>query len=182
MTVRSAEIVRPRRPITWPTSSSDTWSSSTSASSSSARSTTTESWSSTRDFVRNARSSSTAGLGDALDAQELLDRVGRLRAVLEPVLRALLVDHDLRGLRLRVVAADRLNHAAVTRRALIGNDDAPDRILLAPHAGESYSYGHKRPGSLACDVYLRPYRRPEPINCCRFGILPPAICFMTFRI
>src|SRR3954469_4823738 len=69
--------------------------------------------------------------------------------MLEPVLGALLVDHDLRGLRLRVVAADRLDHAAVTRRALIGNGDAPDRILLAPHAGESNSYGHKRPGSLA---------------------------------
>src|SRR4051794_40952843 len=84
------------------------------------------------------------GLGDALDAEELLDRVGRLRAVLQPVLGALLVDDDLRGLRLRVVAADRLDHAAVTRRALIGDDDAPDRVLLAPHAGESDSYGHKR--------------------------------------
>src|SRR4051794_21264419 len=69
--------------------------------------------------------------------------------MLEPVLGTLLVDHDLRGPRLRVVAADRLDHAAVTRRALIGDDDAPDRVLLAPHAGESDSYGHKRPGSLA---------------------------------
>src|SRR5213079_2753795 len=109
---------------------------------------------STRDFVRNSSSSSIDGvrLGDALDAQELLDRVGRLRAVLEPVLGTLLVDHDLRGLRLRVVAADRLDHAAVTRRAQIGDDDAPDRILLAPHAGESDSYGHKRSASLACVV------------------------------
>src|SRR3954453_8027919 len=57
---------------------------------------------------------------------------------------ALLVDDDLRRLRLRVVAADRLDHAAVARRALIRDDDAPDRVLLAPHAGESYSYGHKR--------------------------------------
>src|SRR3954453_21842745 len=84
------------------------------------------------------------GLGDALDAQELLDGVARLRAVLQPVLRALLVDDDLGGLRLRVVAADRLDHTAIPRRALIRNHAPPDRVLLAPHAGESYSYGHKR--------------------------------------
>src|SRR3954470_18466912 len=87
--------------------------------------------------------------GDALVAQELPDRIGRLRAIVEPVPRALLVDHDLRGLGLRVVAADRLDHTAVARRALVGDDDAPDRILLAPHAGEADSYGHKRRKSLA---------------------------------
>src|SRR5204862_2582729 len=68
--------------------------------------------------------------------------------------RAGLVDDDLGRLRLRVVTADRLDHAAVTRRALIGDDYAPDRILLAPHAGESYSYGHKRPASLACVLQM----------------------------
>src|SRR3954462_16031789 len=104
----------------------------------------------------NSSSSSIDGFGlrDALYAQALLDRVGRLRAVLEPMLRAILVDDDLGGLRLRVAAADGLDHAAVTRRALIGDGDAPDRILLAPHAGESNSYGHKRAASLARVVQM----------------------------
>ena len=50
---------------------------------------------------------------------------------------------DRRGLGLRVVVADRLDEAAVARRALVGDDHAPDRILLAPHAGEANSYGHR---------------------------------------
>ena len=45
---------------------------------------------------------------------------------------ALLVDHDRRGVGLRVVVADRLDRAAVARRALVGDDDAPDRVLLRP--------------------------------------------------
>jgi hypothetical protein len=48
---------------------------------------------------------------------------------------ALLVEDDLGRLGLRVVAPDLLDHAAVARRALIGHDDAPDGVLLAPHAG-----------------------------------------------
>ena len=60
------------------------------------------------------------GLGargsDALGAQQGRDpRAGGLRAVFEPVARALLVDHDHRGIGLRVVVADRLDRHA--RRA-----------------------------------------------------------------
>jgi hypothetical protein len=35
------------------------------------------------------------------------------------VLKALLVEHDRRGLGLRVVVADRLDEAAIARRALV---------------------------------------------------------------
>ena len=56
---------------------------------------------------------------------------GGLGAVVEPVAGALLVDLDQRGLGLRVVVADRLDRATVTRRALVGDDDAPDRVLAA---------------------------------------------------
>src|SRR4029453_5263202 len=75
-------------------------------------------------------------------------RVRRLRPAGDPVLEALLVDHDRGGLGLRVVVPDRLDEAAIARRALVGDDHAPDRILLAPHAGEADSYGHRgREGS-----------------------------------
>src|SRR6185436_16797827 len=79
-------------------------------------------------------------LGVCLD--ELLHGVGGLRAARDPVPEALLVDHDRRGLSLRVVVADRLDEPAIARRALVGDDHAPDRILLATHAGEANSYGH----------------------------------------
>ena len=68
------------------------------------------------------------------------DRAGRLGAVVEPVARALLVDHDHRGIGLRVVMADRLDRAAVARRAAVGDDDAPDRVLSRTHPSESDSY------------------------------------------
>jgi hypothetical protein len=67
--------------------------------------------------------------------RELLHLVARLRAASDPVLQTLLVEHDRRGIGLRVVVADRLDEAAIARRALVGDDHAPDRVLLAPHAG-----------------------------------------------
>src|SRR5258707_13209476 len=68
---------------------------------------------------------------DPLDAQQLAHRGGGLRAARQPAASALLVENDRRGVGLRVVVTDRLDHAAVARRALIGDDDAPNRILLA---------------------------------------------------
>ena len=58
-----------------------------------------------------------------------------LRAALDPLACALLVDHDRRGLRLGVVVADRFDHAPVARGALVGDDDAPHRDpSWRPHA------------------------------------------------
>src|SRR3954465_5589741 len=78
-------------------------------------------------------------LRDALSLQELLDRVGRLGAAIQPVPDPLLVEHDRRGVGLRVVATERLDEATVARRARVGDDDAPHRVLLPAHAGESHS-------------------------------------------
>ena len=57
-------------------------------------------------------------------------------------LRALLVELDRRGLGLRVVLADRLDRAPVARRAFVGDDDAPDRVLLRTHPSKSDSDCH----------------------------------------
>src|SRR5207248_7158806 len=39
-----------------------------------------------------------------------------------------------------VIAPDGLDHAAVARRALVGHDDAPDRVLPTPDARQPYTY------------------------------------------
>src|SRR3954453_22830539 len=78
---------------------------------------------------------------DPLRAHELADGPARLRAAGEPVPDALLVEDDLRRLGLGVVAPDGLDHAAVAGRALVGDYDAPNRVLLASHAGQPHSYG-----------------------------------------
>src|SRR4051794_23483829 len=62
--------------------------------------------------------------------------------MLQPVLRPLLVEDDRRGLGLRVVLADRLDRAPVARRAFVGDDDPPDRVLLRTHPSESYPHSH----------------------------------------
>src|SRR5215218_1622194 len=116
--------------------------------SSSSSSTTTASGSSTRALTRNssssviARARLAAGSFDALGAQQGRHGLRGLGAVLDPVARALLVDVDRRGLGLRVVLADRLDRAPVTWRAFVGDDDAPDRVLLRTHASKSDSDCH----------------------------------------
>src|SRR3954453_17904104 len=117
--------------------------------SSSSSSTTTASGSSTRALTRNSSSSVTgpslaAGGGDALGAQQPGDRLRGLGAVLEPVARALLVELDQRRVGLRVVLADRLDRPAVTRGAFVGDDDAPDRVLLGTHSSKSDADSHER--------------------------------------
>src|SRR5213078_1694998 len=64
---------------------------------------------------------------------------GGLCALGQPVAHALLVDLDGRRVGLRVVLAEDLDHATVARGALVGGDDAPDRILLPTHTGEPES-------------------------------------------
>src|SRR5262245_12273510 len=139
ITARSALATRPPRPMTRPRSSSATSSSSTTSPSISSTSvTSTASGSATRERARNSSSSRTApdpsGLAagglDALDAKQRRHGAGRLGAVVQPVARAVLVDHDQRRVRLRVVLADGLDRATVARRALVGDDDPPDRVLL----------------------------------------------------
>src|SRR4029077_3143595 len=87
-------------------------------------------------------SSLAAGGGDALGAQQPRDRLRGLGAVLEPVARALFVDLDPRGGGLRVVLADRLDRPPVARGTFVGDDDAPDRVLLRTHPSQSYPYSH----------------------------------------
>src|SRR3954451_24895054 len=83
-----------------------------------------------------------AGGLDPLGAKQSRDRTSGLCALLEPVLGAILVDHDQRRIRLRVVLADRLDRAAVPRRALVGDDNPPDRVLLRADPAKSDSHGH----------------------------------------
>src|SRR6476646_8456984 len=138
--------------------------------SSSSSSTTTASGSSTRALTRNSRSSViradrlAAGSLDALGPQQGRDRLRRLVTVLEPVARALLVDVDRRGLGLRVVLADRLDRPTVTRGAFVGDDDAPDRVLLRTHPSKSDSDCH-RAGQIS--VFA-------PSGAARAGCHPPA--------
>src|SRR3954466_135217 len=56
-------------------------------------------------------------LGDSLRLEELLDRLARLRAALQPVPDALLVEHDRRWPGLRGVAAEGLDEAPRARGA-----------------------------------------------------------------
>src|SRR5438093_5039822 len=117
--------MRPCRPITLPTSSFATCNCSTCAPSRSISSTWTASGSST-----SRRASSASSSANVLRLEQALDRVGRLRALREPVLDLVLVELDRRRVGLRVVAADDLDELAVARRARVGGDDAVDRILL----------------------------------------------------
>src|SRR3954447_21581976 len=141
--------------------------------SSSSSSTTTASGSSTRALTRNSSSSVTgpslaAGGGDALGAQQPGDRLGGLGAVLEPVARALLVELDQRRVGLRVVLADRRDRPAVARGALVGDDDAPDRVLLGTHSSQSYPYGHERGEVSAYAPWgAAPCRSSAPAAACR---------------
>src|SRR4051794_1801341 len=82
---------------------------------------------------------------DALRAQELADLRGGRGAGGDPVAHAVLVDRDGRGLGLGVVLPQDLDVAAVAGRALIGGDDAPDRVLLRAHARQSESNCHGSP-------------------------------------
>src|ERR1700736_3291609 len=73
---------------------------------------------------------------DPPDAQQLSHCLGGLCPARQPRASTLLVDHDRRWFRARVVVADRLDHATVAGGALIGDDDSPKGFLLAAHSRE----------------------------------------------
>src|SRR5262245_54143374 len=87
------------------------------------------------------------GLAHAQLAEERLHRVGRLRADVQPVQRALLVELHLfvDGLAERVVGAQLLDRRAVAARARVEDADAVRGAVLAPDALQSNPGGH--PGS-----------------------------------
>src|SRR5215510_7617053 len=109
-----AFTVRPSRPMTLPTSSGATFSSNSVPPSAGWLRSSTWSGRSTSPRARDSNSSSTAsglgGLAGALD--EPGDGLGRSGARLQPVLQALLLELDLRGLEVRVVRPDRLDELA----------------------------------------------------------------------
>src|SRR3954447_10402153 len=117
-----------------------------------------------------------SGGGDALGAEELPDRLGGLCTALEPVAGALLVAGDLRRGGLGGVAGRRLDHAAVARRTLVRHDDAPDRILLATHAGQPESYRqasvHLSIPVIARETLAGVGSQRGPASCCIDGIFP----------
>src|ERR1700722_980060 len=85
--------------------------------------------------LRLARPPPALGTGQALellpvtgDGQQALDRLGRLRADRQPVLRAVGVDLNERRLQLRVVLADLLDRATVPLGAGVGDDDPVERF------------------------------------------------------
>src|SRR3954464_6158625 len=179
ITDRRALATRPPRPITRPRSSSATSTSrTTSPSTSSASVTWTCSGFSTSDLVRKSSRSRIGQLGtgrlDALGPEQGGDGPGRTRPLLQPVLGAILVDHDQRRVGLWVVLADRLDRAAVPRRALVGDDNPPDRVLLGPDPAKSDSHGHA-----AAEVSgYRMFR----ISAAGSGIFPSDICFISLFI
>src|SRR3954453_13121509 len=64
-------------------------------------------------------------------------RVGRLRALLQPVVDPLGVDLHDRRLAARVVMSEDFDERAVARRARIGDDDAEERALLGSGATQT---------------------------------------------
>src|SRR5687767_14453163 len=94
-----------------------------------------------------------ARLQDAGAAKQRANGVGRLRADIEPVVRALGL-HGERVLRLpgRILADD-LDELAVARALRVGDDDAVHRGFLPPNAAETNLDGHgwcSRQGSWYC--------------------------------
>src|SRR6185436_10448043 len=94
--------------------------------------------------VKRRRRSGFGGRGRALalPLQQLAHGLARHRAVLDPVLQALLVDAELDRVAQRVVDAQLLDEAAVARAAPVRRNDAVERNLLAACAGQSDFDGH----------------------------------------
>ena len=85
-------------------------------------------------------------LGKAGGIEEAQHAVGRLGAVLHPMLDALGLEHDALRVVLRqdrIPGADDLDEAAVAREARVGDDDAIERALLGAGAGETDFQGHR---------------------------------------
>src|SRR5579872_3429096 len=84
-------------------------------------------------------------LGEAKAVEQAQHAVGRLRALGEPGLGFLLIEHEAARVVLRlqgVERADLFDEAAVARRAGVGDDDAIEGALLRAAAGEADFEGH----------------------------------------
>jgi len=79
--------------------------------------------------------------------EEAEDRVGRERALGEPLADLVDVDGELDRSGPRVVVADRLDGLAVAGAAAVHDDDAVGRLLRGPDASEANSNCHVRAGS-----------------------------------
>ena len=97
------------------------------------------------DFLVSGRRRGGRGAGIHGTREQLLDCVGRLGAVLEPVLHPALVDDDLFGLVLvdRVVIAQFFDDLAVAGGAMIHGVDAPEGVIFATES-ECSSISHIR--------------------------------------
>src|SRR5439155_999686 len=155
MTCRSALAVRPPRPITVPRSSGCTRTSRRWPRRESISRTRTSSGCSTIPLTRcsSAGRSVLSGLGGGVGTgltlgcdggllEQALDRLARLRADPEPVLRALRVDLDDRRVVLRLVDADELDRLAVALGARVGDDDAVLRVADLAHPQKPDLDGH----------------------------------------
>src|SRR5688572_9176554 len=160
--VRIEFATRPRLPIKRPTSGGDTRTdNSIRAPLVSSASTCTASGSSTSDLARYSSTAMAVGaefsfsLTPSLlllrrledvprtgDLEQLLDAFGRLRAVLQPVQRPVVVDLDERRLYARFVGADDLDEAPVAGRMRVGRDHAVGRLLGLSHPHEAEFDGH----------------------------------------
>src|SRR5262249_48216690 len=80
-------------------------------------------------------------LAGALD--EAGDRLRRGRGLLQPVLEALLLELDLRGLEVGVVRPDRLDELAVPRVARVGGNHVVVRHLLCARTREPKHDSHE---------------------------------------
>src|SRR5665213_2919606 len=95
-------------------------------------------------------------------------RIGRLRALADPVLHAFAVDlHDGR-LGARVVVSENFDEGAVSRGARIGHDDAEERTFLGSCTTET-NYQHLSllhwPSRLELDRLVR-YARKAGLKAC----------------
>src|SRR5690606_24007740 len=81
----------------------------------------------------------------ARELEERSDLLGRLCADAQPVLRAVGVDLDERGLLGRVVLADLFNDATVALGARVGDNDAVVRSADLAKALQTNFYSHNSP-------------------------------------
>jgi hypothetical protein len=77
--------------------------------------------------------------GDLLVVQEAADGIAGLRAAAHPILDALDLKLNFRGLLQRIISAYDLNETAVARAALIDYHDAVKGFLGLPDSCQTYS-------------------------------------------
>src|SRR5436190_15927868 len=86
---------------------------------------------------------------------ETAHRVAGLRALAEPVIRAIEFQIEIVALLERLIGANLLNELAVARAAVVGHDNAIDRGVCRPDSFHANSNCHKL--SLC---FVRPIQRP----------------------